>query len=1028
TTLPTGASLTDLPTYAFQRNRYWLEPSELAEAVAVDPADARFWEAVERGDLEALSSDLDLVDGEQQTVLGSALPVLANWRRQLRNRSTVDSWRYGVAWNRLADPRSPSLQGGWLVVSPAGHEADVQLEAVLAAHGAGVVRVLWDAADTERAALTRLLRDAAEELPTGVRGVISLLGADERPHPDRPVVSAGLLGTLTLAQALGDAGLDAPLWLLTRGAVRTGTADAPATPAQAEIWGLGRVIGLEHPQRWGGLIDLPADGAPSAELDERTGARLAGVLGGIGDEDQVAVRGTGVFARRLVRAPLSGTPRRSWNPHGTVLVTGGTGALGAHVARWLARNGAAHLILTSRRGTSAPGAAELAAELTGLGARVTVAACDAADRAALAEVLGGVPADAPLTAVVHAAGIGDVAAIADTTLDDLAAAASGKASGARHLDELLGDTPLDAFVLFSSNAGVLGGGGQSAYAAANASLDALAEQRRARGLTATSIAWGLWGGGSGLGDAGDESYVLRRGLRPMSPELAVAALVRAVEYDEACGVVADIDWERFATAFTASRSRPLIGDLPEVKQLLAAADEPADSSPSALAGRLSGVADAERLEIVLDLVRAQAAAVLGHAGAEAIEPRKAFRELGFDSLSAVEVRNRLSSATGVRLPATLVFDYPSAAAVAEFLLAEVLGTSADAAPVVAATAVVDDDPIAIVGMSCRYPGGVTSPEELWDLVFSGRDTVADFPTDRGWDLESLYDPDPTRSGTTYTREGAFVYDAGAFDPAFFGISPREALATDPQQRLVLQASWEALERAGIDPTTLHGSATGVFVGASSQGYGTEAYEIPEGAEGYFITGGQTAVVSGRVSYTLGLEGPAVTVDTACSSSLVALHLAAQSLRQGECTMALAGGVAVMAGPGAFIEFSRQRGMAPDGRCKPFAAAADGTGWGEGVGLVVLERLSDAQRNGHQVLAVMRGSAINQDGASNGISAPNGPSQRRVIRQALANAGLTTSDVDAVEAHGTGTTLGDPIEAQALLATYGQDRTEGQQPL
>ncbi|MFE3329958.1 SDR family NAD(P)-dependent oxidoreductase, partial [Streptomyces sp. NPDC059176] len=1036
-TLPADARVVDLPTYAFQHSRYWLEPDELAADVAVDPLDARFWEAVERGDLAALSDDLelDVADDAQQTALGSALPVLANWRRQQRNRLLVDSWRYGVTWRRLADPRSPNLQGGWLVIAPTDGAPADGIEAALTVHGATVVRVPWDAADTDRTALALRLRTAADAMPTGVRGILSLLAGDTRPHPERAEVTAGLAGTLTLAQALGDALIDAPLWLLTRGSVSTGTGDGPAARAGAEIWGFGRVVGLEQPQRWGGLVDIPygqygTEGAESSDvLDERTAARLAGVLGGLGDEDQLAVRGSGVYARRLVRTPLAGKPARDWRPRGSVLITGGTGALGAHVARRLARSGAEHLVLTSRRGADAPGAAELAAELEELGAQVTVAACDVADRDALSELLADLDAAGrELTAVVHTAGVGGIAAVEDTGLADLAAAMSGKATGARHLDELLGDTPLDAFVLFSSNAGVLGGGGQSAYAAANASLDALAEQRRARGLAATSIAWGLWDGGSGLGDADDADFVLRRGLRPMAPELAVAALVRAVEYDETAGIVADIDWERFATAFTAARSRPLIGDLPEVKKLLAAADAPDDASPSALAAQLSAVPVGERAGVVLELVRAQAASVLGHTGPEAIEPHRAFSELGFDSLSAVEVRNRLSAATGVRLPATLVFDHPSASAVADFLLAEVLGDPDETVSLDAAAAsAIDDDPIAIVGMSCRYPGGADSPESLWQLVADGRDTIGDFPTDRGWDLDSIYDPDPTKSGTTYTRQGAFVYDAGAFDPAFFGISPREALAMDPQQRLLLEASWETLERSGIDPATLRGSQTGVFVGVSSQGYGSEAYEIPEGAEGYFITGGQTAVVSGRVSYTLGLEGPAITVDTACSSSLVALHLAVQALRQGECSMALAGGVAVMTSPGAFIEFSRQRGMAADGRCKPFAAAADGTGWGEGVGVILLERLSEARRNGHQVLAVVRGSAINQDGASNGISAPNGPAQRRVIRQALANAGLTTADVDAVEAHGTGTTLGDPIEAQALLATYGQGR-EGAEPL
>jgi acyl transferase domain-containing protein/D-arabinose 1-dehydrogenase-like Zn-dependent alcohol dehydrogenase/acyl carrier protein len=929
TVIPAGRRV-DLPTYPFQRERYW--PKTVGFTAWQDPVDAEFWQAVED---ETLGLDPEV------------LATLSAWRTRRRAESTVESWRYRETWQPLTLPQA-TPGGPWLVAVP-DHLADDD----------------W------------------------VRTIVEVLDADTTPG-GRDYVGVvnlhDLDGTLTLLQNL----TLGPVWTVTRGA-RT-------DPAQAALWGFGRVAAMERPRQWGGLVDLPE------VLDTRATQRFLAVLAG--DEDQVAIRPTGVVGRRITVAPPA--TAEPWTPHGTVLVTGGTGALGRHVARDLARRGA-DLVLVSRSGPDAPGAADLHRELTELGAQVTIAACDVADRDAVAALLDGID---DLTGVVHTAGVLDDGVLDNLTPDRVAEVYRAKVTSALILDELTGDRDgdLEVFALFSSTAGAVGNPGQAGYAAANAALDAIARRRHAAGLPATSIAWGAWDGDGMAARIRDRAALL-------DPDLAVPALWQVVAEPEPTVVLADLQNLHVLTALLSLRPSPLLSALPAAKEAEEHAAATARESRDAATGLVSRLRkETDPAAVLLDIVRAEAAAVLGHGGKDAVTAGKAFRELGFDSLTAMELRDRLYTATGLPLPASLVFDYPTPAALAGHLLAELLGGAvpAEEAPV-RATA---DDPVVIVGMSCRFPGGIDNPDDLWRLLVRGGHVIDGFPADRGWDLASLAGDGPGRSAT---QRGGFLRDAGDFDTALFGISPREAVAMDPQQRLLLETSWEAVEHAGIDPESLRGSRTGVFVGTNGQDYQHLVLDAGEELAGHAGTGLAASVISGRVAYTFGLEGPAVTVDTACSSSLVAMHWAAQALRAGECDQALVGGATVMATPMSFAGFTIQGGLAQDGLCKAFSDSADGTGWSEGVGMLLLMRQSDAERRGHRILAVLRGSAVNSDGASNGLTAPNGPSQQRVIRQALANAGLTPPEVDAVEAHGTGTTLGDPIEAQALLATYGRDR-------
>ncbi|MFD4874197.1 type I polyketide synthase [Streptomyces sp. NPDC058420] len=969
----TGARTVDLPTYPFQHSRFWLQAPERTAGLDV-------WESVARTQPAVLARQLDLDEEQVRTVV----PALTDWLRTQGRSARRERSDRQVGWVPVTVADTPArLDGRWLVAVPSDADrADA--------------RVTTLAAALERAGAEVVVGELVSHHSEFV-GIVAPVALAEDPG----------LFAVDVAQA------DAVLWFVTQGAV-----DPVLDPRQAAVWGLGQVISLELPDRWGGLLDLPGV-HDDRDLDALCAVLASnGRLSGPDREDQVAIRGGRVLGRRVMTLAADRAPERPWRPTGTVLVTGGTGALGARVAGWLVDGGADHVVLTSRRGEDAPGAAELAAELRERGARVSVEACDTADRSAVGQVL---LRHRP-RAVFHAAGVFEAGEVVGLSAADWAAVLSAKADGARHLDVLTRELglDLDAFVLFSSIAGVWGSVGQGAYAAANAVLDALAQRRRADGLVATSIAWGPWAGEGMAADGELAAALWRSGLVPLAPEDALAALQDVLDRDETCRVVVDADWERLLAGFAAVRPGPLFSLLPRAARSVVDADSVTDVAGAAFARRVGGLPRAEQERAVLGLVRDVVAAALGHTSAEALDVGQTFKTLGLDSMTAVEVRNRLAAATGLALPTTVVFDRPTPRDLARYVRDRLVGVASDAAPV-ASVRPAADEPVAIIGMACRYPGGTTAPEDLWRLVAEERDAVSDFPEDRGWDLGALYDPDPAATGTSYSREGGFLDDIAGFDAGLFGISPREALAMDPHQRLLLETSWEAFERAGIPPTSLRGSSTGVFIGAGEQDYAGGVTDAPEGVANHLLLGHTASVLSGRVAYVYGLEGPTLTLDTACSAGLVALHLAVRALRSGECDLALAGGATVMSTPGGFVEFSRQQVLGRTGRCRSYSDDADGSAFSEGIGTLVVERLSDARRKGHRVLAVIRGSAINQDGASNGLSAPNGQSQQRVIRQALADAGLAPDEVDVVEGHGTGTPLGDPIEAEALLATYGQDR-------
>lgn len=1019
----------DLPTYPFQHREYWYRdkrvPPTYSGKRASGEADVARTDAVrllEDGRIDELAALLDGEGGNQQTA--EVLKKLAVQHNQQRATQSIADIRYDIKWEKLV--RTAGAQstepGAWLLIGDDA-EAIKPLAEALTARGDGHQILGLPVSDADEERVEAALRAAAAEDTSPRILVLAALESDVEPSMRSLLrMQHRVLGGLRrLFRSAGAAELRAPTWLITRGAQRVTSSDS-VSPVQSCLWGFGRAAALEHPQLWGGLADLSGGGVDdwSALIEHVVTAPAA--------EDQIALRDRAVHGARLSRrAGLPSATSPVIRDDATYLVTGGLGGVGLEIAEYLAAQGARHVVLTSRRSPSDAAQQRIDAIGEQYGCDITAVAADVANPHDVARLLTTVQAELPpLAGIVHAAG--EMGTTPLRTLDDAEVdrVFAGKVWGAWNLSEATADLSLDFFLSTSSIAAVWGSFGQTAYSAANAFLDGLAWRLRDQGVPAVSVNFGPWS--AGMADADARAHLERRGVRTLAPADALAGLAELLSgasgQGPVQGVVARIDWARFLPLYQQAGRRSLLAEVE--RELPESVTEPAPSGTTKLVEQLTRAPAQQRKKLVVDYLRDIVAEVTRIDAAE-IRDEAGFFDLGMDSLMAVELRRRVEQSVGKQLPATLAMDYPRLVDVADYLLDDILGLSAQPAKASAQPAVptsagrgAADEPIAIVAVACRFPGS-PDPDAYWEVLSGAVDAIREIPDDR-FDIDEFYDPDPETPGKIYSRNGGYLEGIDGFDPEFFGISPREAVWMDPQQRLMLEIVWEGLERAGYSPAALRGSRSGIFVGVAANEYShLLSSDSVENIEAHFITGNALNAIAGRVAFALGLEGPAVAVDTACSSSLVAVHQACQALHSGDCDLALAGGVNVLLSPASIVAASRARMLSPDGRCKTFDAAADGYVRSEGCGVLVLKRLSDAERNGDRICAVIRGTAVNQDGASSGLTVPNGGAQQRLISAALARAGIVGRDVDYLEAHGTGTSLGDPIEVQAAAAVYGGDR-------
>jgi acyl transferase domain-containing protein/acyl carrier protein len=934
------ARRTPLPTYPFERQRYWFTAPESATAARTD---------------------------------------------------APRSIRHVIKWTVSSKQTAPAAPPGlWLVCT--NSESGQDVVRAMKTYGADARLIALDA--TEPRDIERAIRDALPR-EQGVRGVLLVLSEERDLSSEASLDNVLRRAVASCSMVLGGirAVSDLPeqkVWLLTNGAVAT-RAEEPQRAGLAAAWGLGRCAALES-GAVAGLVDTDF-------ADERACAQIARLIcgGGIAGEREVAIRDDTTYVPRLVSAPPSRTPCKL-SPMGSYLVVGGLGALGRHVARWLAERGARHVVLASRSADTASGRDEIAKELAERGVDVVFARADVTDVAALEAIVRACDERrAPVCGAFHLAGVASSATVDVLDVDALRESLRPKLLGSLALQRALRGHQLDAFVCFASIAGVLGTRGLGAYAAANHAQDAVVQSRRAAAEGGLSVDWGPWEG-DGMADESRASAARSVGIRAMPPQEALAALEEALEAGSSREIVVRADWSALRSAYDARGQGAIFSQL-----CVKSADEIKKHSSGEIARALLDLPEHQRLEHAIRVVRAGTAEIMRLKDPALLGVDRGLFDAGIDSLMAVELTRRLEIGIGKSLPPTLAMDCPTVRAIAAHLVTLVASKGTDGPQPALSTRA--DEPIAIVGMGCRLPGA-DSPERFWDVLSCGVDATREL-LDGRW----------PQAGSDARPRGGFLDRVDKFDAGFFGISPREAASMDPQQRFVLEVAWEALEDAAVPISKLRGTSAGVFVGVSVSDYARGRALDPS----YVATGNSLNVVAGRVSYALGLHGPSLAVDTACSSSLVALHLACEGLRAGDCDIALAGGVNLILSLEGFTALTKARMLAADGRCKTFDEAADGYARGEGCGMLVLKRLSDAERDRDRVLAIVRATAVNQNGAGAGLTVPSSTAQQRLYRQAIDRAGLRPADIGYIEAHGTGTSLGDPIELQALHAVYGEGR-------